>query len=1081
MIVKRYSKNKIIRAIFGCLFGIMMILSGVLTTPVYADPVGEEITEVVETEEVTEENVEGEDTEEEGVYENAETEENEEVEGENQNKRPQSTCERSLESIGWLVCPTTGKVAEAVDWLYEKIEKVLVINPVEMKDGSPIYEVWKYIKGITNIIFIIFLLVVIYSQITGVGISNYGVKKALPKLIVAAILVNLSFVLCSLAVDVSNVVGQSLRGVFTSIEESTIGTMTFEEGQGMYVSMSQTYSALAGGSVLAVGAGVIAFETGAIWMLIPVVLGAIVAVVTGLITIALRQAVVALLIMIAPMAIVAYILPNTEEWFKKWKKLLIRMLVFYPMFSLLFGASSLAGFAIIASATDGFWVLVGIAVQIFPLFFSWSLMKMSGTVLGTINTKLRGLATRPLASTRSWAESRKAQTSAYHMQYGVTPSAYLRRYLDNRKALRDTNTANLQSLRKNEASIYVQKKIASGYDGTTTQDTKGDLKSNRYTRVAKDLSNSNLAAEMTAMDTKHVINEYGSYFVPKHLRVENQPKGISAEELAKLERARKSNPDFARAAIGANNFLEYSRAKMTTENDAESDFNFMVDEFLDASIKFRPDEANDQFSKYKHYIMSSAGGLGKKGQTRVLGKIVAQAAAVESSQRRDINIVANKFPPNKSNFRNMLVGYYVDDDGYAVDKNGNQIESVRGWLLQNDPDKLVLWDQVDGDNGPYFDWYDTNGNYVTRIYKKDKSAIKELLSSFDAPINDPINNLYGILAGIKQGDIKSRETDEALLKLKENLKYIGLDSYRTTVGRAILNAPFKEKNAAFSPMVAEMVNKGYIKNYATEYLAYLDSLNKSTKPGPFNVQDGDAIEMFTRIMDPDNWDEIFAKELVKDFKNVNGKPLVGIRVDEEGNETEVPIEEATQEELMRKIKRKFIYPAARKMVVMMSRQTQNTSDNQKAGTIEKWKALKDVFDDKWGEGSGLEDPYKQAGDMRSMAWEIQDQLYMIDDDGNKVSVRDQRRRNSMDGGRQWQHVGPSAHHEAVDSMYIRSGNDIDEFARNFAEYCDGYPELANANRDFRNYILDMEARGVRLTVEDLRDMADSLIDSYATD
>lgn len=442
----------------------MMLFSGLaMSAPVFAEPTdGESVETVVEDEEFDTEDKEIEDEEEAGD----ETDEDEAEDDENKSKRKMTTCERSLESIGWLVCPTTGKIAEAVDWLYDKIETVLVINPVEMKDGSPIYEVWKYIKGITNIIFIIFLLIVIYSQITGLGISNYGIKKALPKLIIAAILVNLSFLLCSLAVDVSNVIGQSLRGVFTSIQESTIGAMELGEGQGMYVSMAQTYSALAGGVPLAVGAGAIAFETGAIWMLIPVVLGAIVAVVTGLITIALRQAVVALLIMIAPMAMVAYMLPNTEEWFNKWKKLLIKMLIFYPMFSLLFGASSLAGFAIITSATDGFWVLVGIAVQIFPLFFAWSLMKLSGTILGTINTKMRGLVARPVSSVRSFAESRRESTKMRYLASDnvYTPSLYLRQFISNRRIHREEELKENTETVKNRGLAYSAKRHYKDWD-----------------------------------------------------------------------------------------------------------------------------------------------------------------------------------------------------------------------------------------------------------------------------------------------------------------------------------------------------------------------------------------------------------------------------------------------------------------------------------------------------------------------------------------------------------------------------------------------------------------------------------------
>ena len=190
--------------------------------------------------------------------------------------------------------------------------------------------------------------------------------------------------------------------------------------------------------------------------------------------------------------------------------------------------------------------------------------------------------------------------------------------------------------------------------------------------------------------------------------------------------------------------------------------------------------------RYGHFIISAAGGLGETGETRVLGKVLSQAAAVESAQRRDVNIVAQKWPPDKTNFRNMIVGYKVNDDGYAIDKDGI-VETERGDWMKSDPNRLVLWDKIDKENGAYFDWYDTNGKYVTRVYKNDKSTIKELLSNFDAPINDPINNLYGILAGIKEGDIGGGAKE---------YEHIGLEGFRTTIGRALMGAPFKEKNAA---------------------------------------------------------------------------------------------------------------------------------------------------------------------------------------------------------------------------------------------------------------------------------------------
>ena len=365
-----------------------------------------------------------------------------------------ATCKDSLGSLGWLVCPTTGKISEAVDFLYDKIEDVLVINPVEAKDGSPIYEIWKYFQGVTNIVFIIFLLVVVWSQITGLGINNYGVKKALPKLIIAAILVNLSFYICSIAVDASNIFGDSLRGLFESIAEST----TVGDGATAMtgVQMSEMYQGMAGGAAVAIGGTMVAFETGAIWMLIPLVLGALVSVVIGLITIAMRQAVVTLLVMVAPLAMVAYILPNTEQWFKKWRQLLFQMLIFYPAFSLLFGASSVAGWAIIVSSDSGFAKLMGVAVQVFPLFFSWSLMKMSGTVLGTINSKLNGLASGAIGGVRGWATSHRELSRQKHLAApnAYTPSMKLQQYLSDRKIAREEETKEHAETVKNRGLAY---------------------------------------------------------------------------------------------------------------------------------------------------------------------------------------------------------------------------------------------------------------------------------------------------------------------------------------------------------------------------------------------------------------------------------------------------------------------------------------------------------------------------------------------------------------------------------------------------------------------------------------------------
>ena len=927
MTIEKFPKNRLIKAVFGLFLAFFGMISGMAvdmnTTPVFAEPVEQEVVEeVVEENVVTEENVEPATDE-----ATAQTETVTAAEG-------GASCKDSMGSIGWWVCPVTGTLAKAIDFMYGAIRDILVINPVEIKDGQPVYEIWKYFRSITNIVFIIFLLVVVYSQITGFGISNYGVKKALPKLIVMAIMVNLSFIICSLLVDVSNIVGDSLRGVFENVETASIATMNWDSSA-MGIKMSNMYEALAGG--LVIGGVALAFNPGSIFMLVPVILGAIVAVASGLITIALRQAVVVLLIVIAPLAMVANVLPNTESLFTKWKNLLTRMLVFYPMFSLLFGAAHLAGFVIIASAKDGLGLIIGIAVQIFPLFFCWKLMEMSGTMLGTINSKLRGLAAKPIAASQGWAESHRALTNAKSLQYGTSPASHLKRYLDNQKARRENKIKSLTIMRQNDASTYVQRRIASGYDGSKAKGTDGDFKPNEDTRIAKDLSNSELIAKRTAMDTKHAISNYGSYYVDKSLRdgkkYDSARQGVSAEA---LNIARANDEDYQRNKLGGNEFLELYRAQMTEEHDTEADTEFATGTFL----KVVKPNSEEEMDRYNHYVLSAAGGLGDNRADRVLGKIISRAAGVEASQRRDIAYIGAKWAVPKYPLRNMAVGYHHNSDGYAINQNGEQIENERGYLLNHDPSQLWWWENVDPIYGPYFDWTDENGNFVTRVYKSNGPAMKELLANFDIPINDPVNNLYAILSGIMPGENNGLpHTDGENI----NMKFVGLGKLKTTLSSSL--GVFKEKNSAFGPMVAEMIKQGSIKNYTDLNIAYLDSLNKTTKPGNFNIQDGDAIKMMTRMIDKSQWDALFLLDELKKNVNIDHEPLLGL--DENGQD--VDFETATREDFMRRIEKKYAAPAAIKMVAMMARITPNTLDNQKISTLEKWKKLVETAEQYWGD------------------------------------------------------------------------------------------------------------------------------------
>ena len=329
-------------------------------------------------------------------------------------KTENASCYSQVGGLGWIVCPVAAFLSRAIDTIYDLIEDFLILEPISMDEKSPVFQIWVYARNITNIIFIIFLMAVIYSQVTGFGLSNYGIKRALPRLIIAAILINLSYLICVLAVDFSNLVGRSLHGFLSSVATTAASSGQF--GSGYSTSFYDIFTTIAAGGVI--GTLVVGLSGGPLGLLlaiIPVILGGIISVLIGLFTISLRQAVIILLVSVAPLAFGAYLLPNTERWFKKWTNLFFQMIFFYPMFSLLFGASKVASGIFMGSANSMLGIILGLAVQVLPLIFAIGLMKMAGTVLGQVGNALNSLGNKANAGVRSFVEPHKELARAKHL------------------------------------------------------------------------------------------------------------------------------------------------------------------------------------------------------------------------------------------------------------------------------------------------------------------------------------------------------------------------------------------------------------------------------------------------------------------------------------------------------------------------------------------------------------------------------------------------------------------------------------------------------------------------------------------
>ena len=378
------------------------------------------------------------------------------------------SCSEQVGSLSWIICPGTGLLGSIIDGAYNILTSLMQVNPIPSDESTPMYIVWEYFKNLTNSIFIFFLIFVILSQLTGIGINNYGIKKVLPRIIVTAILVNLSYIICTLAVDLSNIFGIGFRGVFENIENIAVANGSISD-IARNISASSIIAGVigVGGATAAVGGALVVFGglEGAIWMLLPIILSGVFAVAAALITMAARQSLIFILAMISPLALVAYMLPNTEGWFKKWYQLFLRMLVFYPLFSILYGASSLASLVIITSsisdnaAANSIGVILGLAVRILPLFASIPLMKMSGTVLEKVGNAFNKLTTPIAAAVGGYAGSRQALAKQKQLaaQNPKAPSTRLAQYLNKRKALREADASEMAAAQKDNVETYIMR------------------------------------------------------------------------------------------------------------------------------------------------------------------------------------------------------------------------------------------------------------------------------------------------------------------------------------------------------------------------------------------------------------------------------------------------------------------------------------------------------------------------------------------------------------------------------------------------------------------------------------------------
>ncbi|MCA9332308.1 hypothetical protein KDA00_00340 [Candidatus Saccharibacteria bacterium] len=247
-------------------------------------------------------------------------------EGENGSaEAPDITCEVQLfNPLTWIACPLIEAAQLAVQQFDNAITRRLTIPLNDYFDSggeysSGFYQAWSTFRYLALILLVIIGLVMVIAQATSwQAVDAYTIKKVMPKIFIAVIAISLSWNLVKFSVDISNELGRGMRYIIYS---------PFQGLQGPSLGAGA-------GSLLTLGAGAALFSLGMLGML-SFALTALMAVVIGFAVIIFREMLVMLLAVTVPIAIIAWILPNTQKVWKIWSDFFVKALLAFPIITMM--------------------------------------------------------------------------------------------------------------------------------------------------------------------------------------------------------------------------------------------------------------------------------------------------------------------------------------------------------------------------------------------------------------------------------------------------------------------------------------------------------------------------------------------------------------------------------------------------------------------------------------------------------------------------------------------------------------------------------------------------------------------------
>lgn len=324
-------------------------------------------------------------------------------------------CYSFISVFGWIMCPMLDLADGIFGFLKSSIYSLLAIPELSTANSNGLKASWNAVKNVANAALILVALFMIGSQIFNFKfVDAYTVKKVLPRLVIAAILIQLSWFLFTGLMSLFNALGYSINTLITAPFQAAGGGDIIDILGNQSASAVNTAGIFASlGAAVGVAAAATALSSGGFLTLAMVAIGVIVSIVLVVLTLIVRKLLLFALLVTAPIALVAWILPGTQKYWTTWWNLFIKLLIMFPLIAILFAAGQI--FASVAASSpatnaagNGVNVIIIVIAYFAPLFLIPATFKFAGGIFGSIVGGINNIGGRAKKSGFGLKEQRDA-------------------------------------------------------------------------------------------------------------------------------------------------------------------------------------------------------------------------------------------------------------------------------------------------------------------------------------------------------------------------------------------------------------------------------------------------------------------------------------------------------------------------------------------------------------------------------------------------------------------------------------------------------------------------------------------------